>query len=90
MKVVLRFAIFGLVFLLALYGVKHNQVFEVYGVTTVGAFLASMLGARIVVATSPGYEHKIISAILSSCAAVLFCSISFGIIWLLRYAKEVI
>lgn len=90
MKIVLSFAYFGLSFLLALYATKTGQVFEAYAVNAVGAFLASMLGFSLMRADSYGNKHEIISAILSSCAAVFFCSVSFGIILIFRYAKAVI
>lgn len=90
MRAIISFFIFSLIFLLALYGLKNDQVFEVFGICAVLAFLAAMCEVPVISVLSYGVEHKIISAIASAIAAIMFCCLSFGIIFALRFIKEVI
>lgn len=90
MKLTIGFIYFGIFMAAALYGMQTGQIFEIFAISAVSAFLLSFLGGSISAVSSYGEKHEILSAILSACTAMFFCAVSFGVILLLRYAKVVI
>lgn len=90
MKLTVGFIYFGISMAAALYGVHSGQIFEIFAISAVGAFLLSFLGGSVATVSSYNEKHEILSAIFSAFVAMFFCAISFGVILILRYAKVVI